>query len=146
MFATMIGGCASSTSGGIKVIRLQLMYKHGMRELKRLIHPNAVLNIKFGKHMLPDHLINAIWGFLAVFIVLFILLMLVLMAAGLNFETSFGALVACLANAGVGIGDVANNFEGLNNVCKWVLVFAMLAGRLEIFTVLVLLTPAFWRR
>ena len=76
----------------------------------------------------------------------FVLFALVLMGMGLDFTTSFGALVACFANAGVGIGDVSTSFAGLNAVCKWVLIFAMLAGRLEIFTLLVIFTPAFWRR
>ncbi len=146
MYATMIGGCAASTSGGLKVVRVLLLYKQGMREIKRLIHPSAVLTLKFGRQILNEDLLHAIWGFIAAFIVLFIILLLVLLADGLNFETSFGALVACLANAGVGVGDVSGNFEGINDFSKWVLIFAMLAGRLEIFTLMVLFTPAFWKR
>lgn len=146
MISTMIGGCAASTSGGVKVIRLLLLCKQGFREIKRLIHPNAVLPIKIGNKRVPENIVEAVWGFLAIFVSLFVLFALVLMGMGLDFTTSFGALVACFANAGVGIGDVSTSFAGLNAVCKWVLIFAMLAGRLEIFTLLVIFTPAFWRR
>lgn len=146
MILTMIGGCAASTSGGIKIIRVFIMFKQGLREIGRLIHPKAVLAVKFGRHSLSESVLHSIWSFIAAFTVLFILLIMVLMATGMNLETAFGALVACLANAGVGLGDVANNFSGTDNMAKWALIFAMLAGRLEIFTVVVLLTPAFWKK
>lgn len=146
MMATMIGGCASSTSGGVKVIRVLLLSRQSIREILRLVHPNAVLTVRLGDKTLSEDVVQAIWGFIAAFTVLFMLLGIVLMGAGMDYETVFGALVACLANAGVGVGDIANNFSGLNAVSKWVLVFAMIAGRLEIFTLLVLFTPAFWRK
>ncbi len=146
MIVTMVGGCAASTSGGIKIIRVFIMFKQGLREIGRLIHPRAALPIKFGQHSLSESLLHSIWSFIAAFTVLFILLVMVLMATGMDLETAFGALVACLANAGVGLGAVADNFSGMSNSAKWTLIFAMLAGRLEIFTVVVLLTPAFWRK
>lgn len=142
----LIGGCASSTSGGVKIIRMLLMFKQGVREIRRLIHPKAVFTIKFGKRVLPEHVVQAIWGFIAMFIVLFVGLMLLLLATGVNLETAFGAVAACLSNAGAGIGDIASNFELLTNPAKWTLIFAMVAGRLEIFTLLILFLPSFWRR
>jgi len=146
MVVALIGGCAASTSGGIKVIRLLLMHKQGAREFHRLVHPNAVASIKFGRQVLPDHVLQAMWGFIASFIGLFVLLLLVLLANGLDFTTAFGALTAAIANAGAGIGHVSTNFYSLSKMTKWVLIFAMLIGRLEIFTLLVLFTPAFWRK
>ena len=145
MIGAMVGGCASSTTGGIKTMRMVLLYKQGMREIHRLIHPQAVIPIKFGNRTLSDQLMQVVWGFFAVYLTVFVFLILVLLAAGLDLQSAFGALVACLANVGVAIGDAANGFAGLNTTVKWTLVFAMIAGRLEIFTLLVLFTPAFWR-
>ena len=146
MVLGLIGGSAFSTSGGIKVIRLLLMHKQGIREIKRLIHPQAVMPIKLNNKTVSDELIQAVWGFIAAFILLFTLLSLLLAALGMNIETILGSLIACLANVGAGIGKIADNFAGLNNPSKWVLIFAMIVGRLEIFTVLVLFVPEFWRR
>jgi len=145
MLIGMVGGCAASTSGGIKVIRILLLFKQGSREMRRLMHPKAVMTLKFGKQILSENVIQAIWGFIAVFIALFTLLLLLLMAEGHSFMSAFGAVAACLPNVGAGIGAAAADFAKLNNESKWILTFAMLAGRLEIFTVLILFTPAFWR-
>ncbi len=145
MVSGVIGGCAFSTSGGIKVIRLLLMYKQGIREIKRLIHPQAVMPIKLNGKNVSEELVQAIWGFIAAFILLFVLLSLLLAAFGMNVETILGSLIACLANVGAGVGQIADGFSGLNQPSKWVLIFAMIAGRLEIFTVLVLFVPEFWR-
>lgn len=146
MVLAVIGGCAASTTGGLKILRVLLLYRQGTREIKRLIHPNAVLTIKLGQQSLSENVVEAIWGFIAIFCVLFVFLLLLLMAADMNFETAFGALVACQANAGVGIGNVSSNFSAISDASKWILVFAMIAGRLEIFTILVLFSPAFWRK
>ncbi|GAB4392022.1 MAG: TrkH family potassium uptake protein [Gammaproteobacteria bacterium] len=141
----IIGGCGASTSGGVKMIRLLLLQKQGMREINRLIHPHAVVALKFGDQSLPDNVLQAMWGFIAIFIGVFIVLVLAVMATGLDLTTAYGVVVACLANAGQGIGTATTNFVELSQTCKWLLIFAMLAGRLEIFTVLVLFTPTFWR-
>jgi len=146
MVLAIIGGCGASTSGGLKMIRVQLMFKQSLREIKRLIHPNAIIHLRFGDFALPERLIQSIWAFIAAFIVLFIILLLAMMATGIDFETSFGSIVAGISNAGAGIGKVAKNFEGLNPTSKWIMIFAMLAGRLEIFTLLVIFTPSYWRR
>ncbi|WP_367607487.1 TrkH family potassium uptake protein [Legionella sp. W05-934-2] len=145
-FLAIIGGCAGSTSGGIKVMRALLLGKQSMREMKRLIHPNAVINIKFGRHSLADPVLQSMWGFISVFIALFILILLVLIGLGNDLVTSFACTTASLANAGAGIGDIALNFANLSSASKWVLMFAMLAGRLEIFSILVLFMPQFWRK
>ena len=146
MVSGVIGGCASSTGGGIKVIRLLLMFRQGTREIKRLIHPHAVVPIKLGGRNVSEELVQAIWGFIAAFVLLFVAFALLLAAFGMDVESILGALVACLANVGVGIGEVSGNFAGLSNPCKWILAFAMIVGRLEIFTVLILFMPEFWKR
>lgn len=146
MVLGVIGGCASSTSGGIKVIRLLLMFRQGTREIRRLIHPSAIIPVKLGGNNVSEPLIQAIWGFIAAFLLLFVFFALLLAAFGMDIETILGALVACLANVGVGVGSVTNGFGELSVPCKWILSFAMILGRLEIFTVLVLFMSDFWRR
>ena len=144
MFAFM-GGCGGSIAGGIKVMRVLMIFKQGMREIHRLIHPNAVILIKVGRQPVPDLVIEAIWGFFAVYVISFVAMFLILMATGLDFLTAFSAVGAAINNLGPGMGDVAAHYGNINDTAKWVLCFAMLLGRLEIFTFLVLLTPAFWR-
>ena len=146
MFAACIGGCAASTSGGIKVMRMLLLQKQGMREVHRLVHPRSVTAIKFGEQVLPEYVLQAMWGFISVFVALFVIIVLALMATGLDVVTAFGATVATLANAGQGVGDLVGGFAHLSHPAKWILMLSMVAGRLEIFTLLVLFTPGFWRR
>jgi len=146
MFVAMLGGCGGSTSGGIKIMRCLLLKEQGKRELKRLVHPKAEISIKLGGQELSDSVAQAIWGFVSVFIVLFVVLFLVLLATGLDVRTAFGALASCISNTGAAIGSVASNFEHIPKLSKWVCIFAMIAGRLEIFTLLVLFTPTYWRK
>lgn len=146
MMVAMIGGCGGSTSGGIKVIRYLLIRNQGRHEIQQLIHPNAVVAIKAGGGKLPDKVANSIWGFVAVYLFLLGFLILILLATGMNLKTAFGALVVCIANTGASIGDVAHGFSHLNGGEKWLLIFAMFLGRLEIFTILVLFSPSYWRR
>lgn len=146
IFTSFIGGCAGSTGGGMKVIRVLLLIKQGMREMQRLIHPNAVISVKIGKKPVADSVIDAVWGFFAIYVAVFVIMMLLLMMSGLDQITSFSAVAATLNNLGPGLGDVAYNYASINDFAKWVLSFGMLLGRLEIFTLLVLLTPAFWRK
>lgn len=145
LFSSFIGACAGSTGGGIKVIRILLLFKQGMREIKRLIHPNALFIIKLDKPI-PERIIEAVWGFFATYIAVFALLLLALMATQLDQVTAFSALAACMNNLGPGLGKVSQHYGNINDVAKWILCFAMLLGRLEIFTLLVLFTPTFWRR
>ena len=146
IFSCFIGACAGSTCGGIKVIRILLLFKQGIREIKRLIHPNAIFTIKIGDKPISERIIEAVWGFLAVYVIIFAILLLVLMATDIDFLTAFSALSACINNLGPGLGEVSQNYYGINEIAKWILCLAMLLGRLEIFTLLVLFTPAFWRR
>jgi len=146
LFTSFIGGCAGSTGGGIKVIRFLLLVKQGMREVFRLIHPNAQRPVKIGNKPVPENVINAVWGFFALYVGSFGVMMLVIMATGLDQITAFSAVAASINNLGPGLGEVGANYSTINDVAKSVLCFAMLLGRLEIFTVLVLLSPAFWRK
>lgn len=146
MLLAIVGGCAASTSGGIKVLRALLVYKQSKREMGRLLHPNAIISIKFGKHLLPEPILQSMWGFISVFIALFLALMVIFMALGNDFTTSFSAITASLANAGAGIGTISVTFDQLSLPSKWLLMFAMIAGRLEIFSLLILFSRQFWQR
>ncbi|WP_455206379.1 TrkH family potassium uptake protein [Kaarinaea lacus] len=146
LFSSFIGGCAGSTAGGMKVIRFLLLFRQGVREIKRLIHPNALIPVKIGNKPLPERVINAVWGFFSLYVASFVILMLMVMATGLDQITSFSAVAACMNNLGPGLGDVGANYGSLNEVAKWILCFAMMLGRLEIFTLLVLFSTDFWRK
>ena len=146
LFSSFFGACAGSTGGGIKIIRILLLFKQGMREIKRLIHPNAIFIIKVGNKPISERIIEAVWGFFATYIAIFAILLLALMATDLDQVTAFSALAACMNNLGPGLGKVSQHYGNINDVAKWILCFAMLLGRLEIFTLLVLFTPTFWRR
>ncbi|MDZ7645303.1 MAG: TrkH family potassium uptake protein [Woeseiaceae bacterium] len=145
IFASFIGGSAGSTAGGIKVIRWLLIYKQGVREIVRLVHPSAEIPVKLGNNAVPFRVVDAVWGFFSVYIIVFGTLMLAIMATGLDQVTAFSAVAATLNNLGPGLGDVAAGFMNLSDTAKWIAVSAMLLGRLEIFTLLVLVTPTFWR-
>jgi len=146
LFSSFVGACAVSTGGGIKVVRVLLLFRQGLREIRRLIHPNAIFTIKINNRPVPERVINAVWGFFAAYISVFALLMLLLMVTGLDQVTAFSAMAACMNNLGPGLGAVSDHYGEINNAAKWLLCFAMLLGRLEIFTLLVLFTPAFWRK
>lgn len=145
-FLAFMGGCAGSTGGGLKVIRVLLIYKQGSREMKRLIHPNAIIPIRIGGRPIDDRVVEAVWGFFSVYLMLYIIMTVLLLATGLDFVTAFSAVGACINNLGPGLGEVAAHYGDISDFAKWVLSFAMLLGRLEIFTLLVLLTPTFWRQ
>ncbi len=147
LLAAFAGGCAGSTAGGIKMIRVLMIYLQGMREVKKLIHPNGIFPIKLGTSPVPDRLIEAVWSFFSVYVIVFLLMVTLVMLAGdLDFVTAFSAVGASLNNLGPGLGDVAANYADVPAQVKWLLMFTMMLGRLEIFTLLVLLTPAYWRR
>lgn len=146
LFTSFIGACAGSTGGGMKVIRFLLLLKQGAREIIRLIHPNAVVPIKVGGKPLPDRVIAAVWGFFSAYVAAFSIILLLLMLTGLDQISAFSATAAAMNNLGPGLNEVGLNYAGLHDPAKWILGFAMLLGRLEIFTLLVLLTPTFWRK
>jgi trk system potassium uptake protein TrkH len=146
LLSAFIGGSAGSTAGGMKVIRWQLVLKQGVRELKRLVHPSAELPVKYADKPVPTGVLAAVTGFFAMYLVLFGLMMLLLMAFGIDQITAWSAVASGMNNLGPGLGDVHFNYTSLPDEAKWVVVVAMLIGRLEVFTLLVLFTPAFWRR
>ena len=129
----------------MKVIRILLLTLQGVREMKRLVHPRAIYPIKFGNAALPQRVIDAVWGFFATYTLVFIVCMLALMATGMEELSAFSAVAATLNNLGPGLGDVAVHFADVNDAAKWILVVSMIFGRLEIFTLLILFTPTFWR-
>ncbi|AWF79358.1 potassium transporter [Microbulbifer sp. A4B17] len=141
----ILGACAGSTSGGIKAVRGMLIMKSGMRELNRLVHPNAVIPIKINRKIVPDRVTDAVWGFFAVYVSSFFILAIIVIATGEDFVTSVTTVASCLSNIGPALGEASAHYGAVNEVAKWFLILAMLMGRLEIFTLLVLLTPAFWR-
>ena len=145
IFASFIGGSAGSTAGGIKVIRWLLVYKQGVREIVRLVHPSAEIPVKLGNKAVPSRVVEAVWGFFSVYIIVFGVMLLAMMSTGLDQVTAFSAVAATLNNLGPGLGGVADGFMNVSDAGKWVAVAGMLLGRLEIFTLLVLITPTFWR-
>jgi len=145
LFASFVGGCAGSTGGGLKVVRVLLLIKQGLREILRLVHPRALVPIKIGNQNMPQRVIDAVWGFFAAYVATFALMLLGLMATGLDQVTAFSAVAACINNLGPGLGDVATHYGHIGDAAKWILALAMLLGRLEVFTLLVVLSPAFWR-
>ena len=140
-----IGACAGSTGGGIKVIRTLILAKQSAAEITRLIHPNAVVSIKTNKQPVNTRVTESIWSFFSIYVMVFLILVMFLLAQGNDFITSFSAVGATLNNLGPGLGEVSTNYQSLSNYSKGSLCVAMLLGRLEIFTLLVLFTPAFWR-
>ncbi|TBR43947.1 potassium transporter [Marinomonas agarivorans] len=140
------GGCASSTGGGMKVIRILLILKQGFRELQRLVHPNAIIPVKLGGKAISERVISGVWGFFSAYLLVYVLLMIGLMSVGLDQLSAWSAVAATLNNLGPGLGQVSSNFSAISDPAKWILCFSMLLGRLEVFTLLVLFTPMFWKR
>jgi trk system potassium uptake protein TrkH len=146
LFLAFVGGCAGSTAGGIKVIRFLLLIKQGLREIGRLIHPNAQLPVRVGNKVINHRVVDAVWGFFSLYVAAFVIMYLALAATGLDLVTAFSAVAACINNLGPGLATVGAHYANMRDPVLGILCFAMLLGRLEIFTLLVLLTPAFWRR
>jgi len=120
--------------------------KQGMREITRLIHPSAQIPVRIGGKVVQSRIIEAVWGFFALYVASFTVMYLALAATGLDLMTAFSAVAASINNLGPGLGEVGLNYAQMHDPGKWILCFAMLLGRLEIFTLLVLLTPTFWRK
>lgn len=143
-----LGAMAGSTGGGIKIMRIMLLIRHGYQEIFRLIHPHAVTSVKLGGRPVPSDVMSSIWGFFILYMGLFILATLMMAALGLDMVSAFASVAATIGNIGPGLGIVGpvKNYLTVPAVGKWVLIFCMLLGRLEIYTVIVLLTPEFWRK
>jgi trk system potassium uptake protein TrkH len=148
LFLSCIAVSSGSTGGGIKMIRTLVLFKQAGREFVKLLHPAAVNPMKIGGHVVPNNIVFAVLGFIFLYFMSVATLTFVLLISGLDFISAFSAIIACINNAGPGLSQVgpAGNYAGLTNFQTWVCAFAMLIGRLEIFTVLILFTPAFWRR
>jgi trk system potassium uptake protein TrkH len=140
-----IGGCVGSTAGGIKVLRILLLAKLGLRQLFQLAHPQAVTLVKLGKRPVPEDVVFSVWGFYVLYIVTTLLLTLAMTAGGLDMVSAFGAVTATINLLGPGLGEVAVTFSTVSPLIKWLGIFAMLVGRLEVFTLLILFLPAYWR-
>jgi trk system potassium uptake protein TrkH len=145
IFSSFIGGCAGSTGGGMKVMRCMLLYRQGLREIKRLVHPSAEIPVKLGGKTVPPRVIESVWGFFAVYVVVFVVMMVILLMDGIDQVTAFSAVAATLNNLGPGLGDVTSGFQSMSDLSKWVGVAGMLLGRLEIFTLLVLVSRTYWQ-
>jgi len=142
---SFFGACAGSTGGGIKMGRILIMSQQVVREIYRLIHPNAVLPIKTKKHKIPERVTDGIWAFFGIYFFIFYVMVLLLLANNLDYITAWSATAASFNNLGPGLGAVAENYADLNAMSKAILCSGMLLGRLEVFTLLVLLSPTFWR-
>ena len=145
LILSFMGGCVGSTGGGMKAMRILLIFRQGVRELRQLLHPNAVIPLKLDARRVQTEVISAVWSFFAVYMFCFVLIWLALLATNLDFVSAFSAVVATMNNLGPGLGEVAKHYGAVSETGKLTLCLAMLMGRLEVFTLLVLLTPAFWR-
>ena len=145
LLGSFFGGCVGSTCGGIKAIRFLLLYKQSVRETRLLVRPTAQIAVKVGGHPIPDQVMQAVWGFYYLYIFCYCAFSLALAATGVDLVTAFGATAACLNNMGVGLGETAGGFSVLNDTATWLMSLAMLVGRLEIFPLLVLFLPDFWK-
>lgn len=148
LFLGSFVACSGSAGGGIKMMRAVILYKQVSRELMRAMHPRGLQTVRFGTAVVPDHVLHAILGFLFIYVVSIVSLTFLLIATKLDVITAFSAVVACLNNTGPGLNLVgpATTYAVLSDFQTWVCSWAMLLGRLEIFTLLVVLVPAFWRR
>jgi len=142
------GGCAGSTGGGLKIIRSLILIKFSINEVKKLIHPQAVLPVRVGKNVIQQDIIANVAGFYLFYMSLFVLGVLFLNILGLDFDTSLGGVAATIGNIGPALGDLGptDNYGFIPDAGKWFLSFLMLVGRLEIYTVLIIFTPMFWKK
>ncbi len=145
LLASCIGACAGSTGGGMKVIRLMLLFKQGWREIVMLLHPRAIKPLRLSGQVVPERIVNTVWGFFALYVFVFLLFLVLLLVLGMNPISAFSTLTSCLNNLGPALGDASINYAGLAPETKIVLAAAMLVGRLEFYTLIVLFTPVFWR-
>ena len=143
-----IGASAGSTGGGVKCLRIMLLFKYCTRELFLLVHPRSITHIKINGKPIPEEIVRSVMGFLALYIGLFALCTVILSGLGVDFMTSLTAVASCIGNIGPGFGMVGpvENYAAIPALGKWLLIWCMLLGRLEIYTVIILFAPAFWRK
>jgi trk system potassium uptake protein TrkH len=148
LLCMFLGAMAGSTGGAMKTMRIVLLVKHSYREIFRIIHPHAVTTVKLGGRPVPQDILGSIWGFFTLYLGLFILATLVMAALGLDLVSALASVAASIGNIGPGLGAVGpvENYFAIPAVGKWLLIFCMLIGRLEIYTIMVLVTPEYWRK
>jgi trk system potassium uptake protein TrkH len=144
----LVGGSAGSTAGGVKVIRHVVLFKNSFLELKRQLHPSAVIPVRISGKAIEQGVVSNVLAFIMIYILVIILGVILLSTMNVDFDTAFGAVATTLGNVGPGIGNVGplDNFYNIPTPGKWLLSFLMLLGRLELFTVLMLLSPYFWKK
>ncbi len=142
---SFIGACVGSTGGGIKVVRFLMMFRLGMKEIKKFIHPSAQVSVKLNKTSVSEQTLVSVLGFFSLYAIAFILILTMLMFTGLDQVSSFSATAATMNNLGPALGTVADNYSALGDSAKWILSFSMLIGRLEVLTIIALFHKAFWR-
>jgi trk system potassium uptake protein TrkH len=142
------GRDAGSTAGGIKIMRIILLVKHCYLEIFRIIHPHATTMVKLGRTPVSQTIMRSIWGFFILYLVIFMIGAIALAALGLDIISALTAMATCLGNVGPGLGSVGpmDNYSVIPVTGQWILIVSMLLGRLEIYTIIVLLMPAFWRK
>ncbi len=145
LLLSCIGACAGSTGGGMKVIRALLLYKQGWREMVRLVHPSALAPVKLGNRSASEKVIQSVWGFFSVYVVCFCVMSLLLTGFGVDLVTAVSSVLSCMNNLGPALGQAGPHYADLADPAKWILSLAMVMGRLELFTLLILFTPVFWR-
>jgi len=146
MLISFVGGCGGSTAGGVKVMRVSLLIRMGYREILQLVHPKGLFAVRFGNNVVADRTLQSILGFFSLYVTSFVVLVLALIAVtNTDQVTAFSAIATCINNTGPGLREVAFSFTSLNDSGKIISIIAMLLGRLEIFSVLVLFHPSYWR-
>ena len=144
-----IGGCAGSTACGIKIFRVQILYQFLIVQLKKIIYPRGVFVIKYEKNNIDDKFMSSIISFIYLYVIIFFLLTGLLSITGLDFITAISGAATSISNVGPGLGDTIGpngNFSKLPDISKWILSLGMILGRLELFAILVLFIPSFWRK
>ena len=143
---SFIGACVGSTGGGIKVVRILVMFRLGMKEINKFIRPNAQVSVKLNKSSINEKALVSVLGFFSLYAISFFLILMLLMFAGLDQVTAYSATAATMNNLGPGLGDVAQNYGSVGEAAKWILSFSMLIGRLEVLTIIAIFHRAFWRQ
>ena len=146
LIGAFVGACSGSVGGGVKSWRIMIMLNHAYKNIMKIIHPNSVISLKIGTKSVGDDVATSVWGFFSIYVISFVILLLAILISGLDLESAFSAVGACLNNLGPGLGLVSDTYANINTFSKGGLAFAMLLGRLEIFTLLVILTPMFWAK
>ena len=148
IFLMFVGGCAGSTTCGIKIFRLQIIFLFVGNQIKKIIYPNSISIVNYNNKKIEDSFINSVIIFIFSYLFLFLIIAMLLSISGLDFLSAISGAATSISNVGPGLGDMIGpngNFSEVSDISKWILSFSMLLGRLEIFAVLVLFLPSFWR-